>query len=100
MSSGSRVLSFNLLDGAGNKLIAASSFAQDDPATWTASLSGMSDIAAGQQLGQSAQLVESPLNAGHRLRAHSMDCHSASAATCSSLTTRTTRSSCVRSFMD
>ncbi|OLL33050.1 hypothetical protein BTH42_03670 [Burkholderia sp. SRS-W-2-2016] len=78
VSSGYRVLSFNLLDSAGNKLIAASSFAQDDPATWTAPLPGASDIATGQQLWQSAQLIESPLNAGHQLRAHCMDCHSVS----------------------
>ncbi|NML30908.1 hypothetical protein [Paraburkholderia antibiotica] len=78
VSSGYRVLSFNLLDSGGNKLIAASSFTQDDPTAWTAPLPNASDIAAGQQLWQSAQLIESPINAGHQLQAHCMDCHSAS----------------------
>ncbi|NML30471.1 hypothetical protein [Paraburkholderia antibiotica] len=78
VSSGYRVLSFNLLDSAGNPLIAASSFTQDDPTAWTAPLANASDIAAGQQLWQSAQLIESPINASHQLQAHCMDCHSAS----------------------
>ncbi|WP_085484198.1 hypothetical protein [Paraburkholderia susongensis] len=75
VSSGYRVLSFNLLDGNGNKLIADSRFVQDDPTTWTAPLSNASDVNAGAQLWQSATLIESPINAGHPLQAHCMDCH-------------------------
>ncbi|NML30906.1 hypothetical protein [Paraburkholderia antibiotica] len=78
VSSGYRVLSFNLLDSAGNPLIAASSFTQDDPTAWTAPLANASDVATGKQLWQSATLNESPINPSHQLRAHCMDCHSAS----------------------
>jgi hypothetical protein len=78
VSSGYRVLSFNLLNASGNKLIADSSFTQDDPTQWTAPLPSKSDIAAGQKLWQSATLVDSPVNAGQQLKAHCMDCHSAS----------------------
>ena len=78
VSSGYRVLSFNFLDSAGNKLIADSSFVQDDPTTWTAPLPNASDINTGAQLWRSATLLGSPINASHQLKAHCMDCHSSS----------------------
>ncbi|WP_213776635.1 hypothetical protein [Caballeronia sp. dw_276] len=78
VSSGYRVLSFNFLDASGNALIADSSFAQDDPTKWTAPLSSNADISAGATLWQSATLIDSPVNAGQQIKAHCMDCHSAS----------------------
>lgn len=78
VSSGYRVLSFNLLDASGNALIADSNFTQDDPTKWSAPLPNTADIAAGQKLWQSATLIDSPINSGKQLKAHCMDCHSAS----------------------
>ncbi|AMM16627.1 hypothetical protein AX768_21255 [Burkholderia sp. PAMC 28687] len=78
VSSGYRVLSFNLLDGSGNALIADSNFAQDDPTQWTAPLPGIADISAGAALWKNAALTDSPINARQQIKAHCMDCHSAS----------------------
>ncbi|QIE27122.1 hypothetical protein SBC1_54460 (plasmid) [Caballeronia sp. SBC1] len=78
VSSGYRVLSFNLQDVSGQNLISANNFTQDDPTQWTAPLPGASDISAGQALWQSATLIDSPINAGQQLKAHCMDCHAAS----------------------
>ena len=78
VSSGYRVLSFNLQDVSGQNLIASSNFTQDDPTQWTPPLPGASDISAGQALWQSATLIDSPINAGQQLKAHCMDCHTAS----------------------
>jgi hypothetical protein len=78
VSSGYRVLSFNLLNMSGQNLISNNSFTQDDPTKWTAPLPGASDINAGQTLWQSATLIDSPINAGQQLKAHCMDCHTAS----------------------
>ena len=77
VSSGYRVLSFNLQDVSGQNLIASTSFTQDDPTKWTAPLPGASDISAGQALWQSATLTDSPINAS-QIKAHCMDCHTAS----------------------
>jgi hypothetical protein len=78
VSSGYRVLSFNLLDASGQNLVSDNNFTQDDPTKWTAPLPKASDIAAGQVLWQTAALVDSPINAGQQLKAHCMDCHTAS----------------------
>ena len=77
VSSGYRVLSFNLFDAKGKKLIADDNFVQDDPATWVAPLSDARDIQAGESLWRAAQLIDSPIH-GARIKAHCMDCHSAS----------------------
>lgn len=77
ISSGYRVLSFNLLGDSGTRLIADAAFTQEDPTQWTSPLANAKDIGAGATLWQSATLVESPVNAGHQLKAHCMDCHTA-----------------------
>lgn len=77
ITSGYRVLAFNLLDASGNQMVGSTNFTEDDPTRWTPPLSSAADIAAGKQLWQSAQLVESPINVGHVLKAHCMDCHAA-----------------------
>ena len=76
LSSGYRVLAFNLLDATGQKLVADSVFVQDDPTKWKAPLANASDISAGEQLWRTATLVDSPINASKQLQAHCMDCHS------------------------
>jgi hypothetical protein len=78
VSSGYRVLAFNLLDASGQKLVADSVFAEDDPRKWTAPLANAADISAGETLWRTAKLVQSPINSGKQLQAHCMDCHSAS----------------------
>jgi hypothetical protein len=75
VSSGFRVLSFNLRSASGADLIAASSFTNVDPNTWTAPLNNAADIAAGQNLWRTANLRSSPLSSATALRAKCMDCH-------------------------
>jgi hypothetical protein len=77
VSAGYRVLAFNLLDAAGNKLFADASFIQDDPTKWKAPLTNSADISAGAQLWKTATLALSPLSASQQLKAHCMDCHAA-----------------------
>jgi hypothetical protein len=55
--SGFRVLSFNVLDSAGNPLIPSSAFTWDDPNTWKPPSSLASDIAAGKTLWYTASLT-------------------------------------------
>lgn len=76
ISSGFRVLQFNLRDTNSTDLIAASSFSQDDPTQWTAPLTSAADISEGEVLWRTGTLYESPINASHTLNAHCMDCHS------------------------
>ena len=61
---GYRVLAFDLLVGGaqGTPTLPASTFEDDDPATWTPPLDTPADIAAGEQLWLEAQLVESTLS--------------------------------------
>ena len=75
-SSGFRVLDFNLLDDQGTALLPASLFVQEDPSTWTAPHPDEADLQAGQNLWNTATLIESPINANHVLLAHCSDCHS------------------------
>lgn len=77
VSSGYRVLALNLRDASGNNLVDSSNFAQDDPTQWTPPRNTAADIAAGAQLWKAATLFESPINPGHQLQAHCMDCHAA-----------------------
>jgi hypothetical protein len=76
VSSGFRVLAFNLQDSSSNNLIPASSFVQDDPTKWTlpSNAATSADIAAGEQLWKTATLAEAP--GKQNLQAHCMDCHS------------------------
>ncbi len=56
ISSGFRVLNFNILAADGTQLIPQSTFTQDDPSTWTPPLNDAADIQAGQNLWRTAQL--------------------------------------------
>jgi hypothetical protein len=75
ISSGFRVLAFNLQNAAGSNLI-YSGFSRDDPTKWTIPLNDSADIAAGKQLYQNATLTQSSLNSTP-IKAHCMDCHTA-----------------------
>ena len=75
VSSGFRVLAFNLRAGSTN-LIAASAFVEADPTQWTAPLADAADIAAGAALWKTAPLVSSSMTATP-ISAHCMDCHTA-----------------------
>lgn len=61
VTSGFRVLSFNLVDAAGVGKCNPCEFSQEDPSKWTAPLPGATDIAEGQRLFQQATLNTSPL---------------------------------------
>ena len=56
LTSGYRVLEFNLLNGSENPLLEESSFTQDNPATWQPPLNTVADIAEGKRLWQQASL--------------------------------------------
>ena len=74
-SIGYRVLEMNVLNGS-QKQLPESTFEYDDPANWEAPLNNAADISEGEQLWQSAVLVESPLNST-LLRASCGSCHAA-----------------------
>lgn len=82
-SMGYRVLNANLLDGAGNMLVANwpgsnKPLPDEDPATWTPPLNTPADIAAGEQLWNARNImVESPLST-RPVVASCGDCHSVS----------------------
>lgn len=73
---GFRVLRLNLLDTSGQPAILASSFVNDNPATWSAPLAGAADRAAGETLWRGATLIDRP--GGPAIRARCSDCHAQS----------------------
>ncbi len=74
VSSGFRILRFNLLDAIGQSILPADAFVQDDPGTWKPTLTAASDIAAGQALWKHGQLLRSTL-VPSPIRATCADCH-------------------------
>ena len=74
ISMGFRVLAFNFLDIDGNRLLPESAFASDDPAAWQPPLNTPADIASGENLWRTRQLIESPLT-NRVLLARCTDCH-------------------------
>ncbi len=72
LSTGYRVLNFNVLDANGAQLVPASEFSEDDPSTWLAPLSPAADIQAGQALWKTAALTN-PVSGS--IKAHCGDCH-------------------------
>ncbi len=73
---GFRVLRLNLLDTSGQPAILASSFVNDNPATWSAPLASAADRAAGETLWRSATIIDRP--GGPPIRARCSDCHAQS----------------------
>ncbi len=70
VTSGYRVLAFNIRSG-GTNLLPASTFVNDDPNTWQSPSAASSDIAAGLALYQGASLT----TASGAIKAHCSDCH-------------------------
>ena len=73
LTSGYRVLEFNLLNGSGNPLLEESSFTQDSPATWQPPLNTAADITEGKRLWQQASLR--PGNMTQTIKATCGGCH-------------------------
>ena len=75
ISSGYRVLSFNLSEGDRPGVLPASAFRSDDPSTWRAPRNTSADIQAGRQLWERENhLVESP-GSQRIIRASCSNCH-------------------------
>lgn len=75
ISSGYRVVDFNLLDENGNRLIANDVFTEDDPATWQPPLPDAASISDGRALWDDAPINSSPLATAGPMRATCGDCH-------------------------
>ncbi len=73
--SGFRVLAFNFVDGAGRPLLPPETFAHEDPGKWRPPLPNADQIAAGQSLWRTAQLLANGLPHSPPIRAHCADCH-------------------------
>lgn len=74
ISVGYRVIEFNILDDANVNMIAASSFEEEDPATWTAPFTDQTSIDEGEDLWRNAELL-SPSLSNKTIKARCMDCH-------------------------
>jgi hypothetical protein len=72
VSSGFRVLAFNLQSG-GENLLPPETFTNDDPSKWQPPLHDAADIAAGHELWETGDLIDSP--GGVPIKAHCSDCH-------------------------
>ena len=73
--SGFRVLAFNLKDSGEEPVLAADTFAEEDPNLWTPPLKDSNSISAGAALWQSAPLMANGLRDAPKIRAHCADCH-------------------------
>jgi len=75
LSSGYRILAFNLLTDAGTKLLSPERFLLDAPENWAPPLPDAHSIEAGRDLWHSASLLESSLPNSPKIQAHCGDCH-------------------------
>lgn len=75
VSSGYRILRFNIVDANGHDVVPASAFVDDDPDTWTAPLTTSTQIEAGRKLWSSAVLTENDLAGAGHIQAACADCH-------------------------
>lgn len=75
VTSGFRVLGFNIASG-GTNLLPSSLFVQDDPDNWQPPSTAASDISAGQTLWHTAALTVPGSNGPIGIQAHCADCHS------------------------
>jgi hypothetical protein len=76
LSSGLRVLAFNLVTSDGGMVLPAAAFSQEDPNSWTPPLRDPNDISAGKSLWYTAQLVANNRPGAPAIHAHCADCHS------------------------
>ncbi len=74
VTTGFRIIAFNLLASDGSQIMPADQFANDDPSLWTAPLNDSADISAGQTLWHTATLAQSSLTTS-TIKAHCADCH-------------------------
>ncbi|HEX8548912.1 MAG TPA: T9SS type A sorting domain-containing protein [Cytophagaceae bacterium] len=72
---GYRVVKFNLVDDAGNKLLSREIFSEENPSTWKAPRPSTADIEAGKVLYETASLTHSPIKSSITLKAKCVDCH-------------------------
>ena len=72
VTGGYRIVDFNLLRG-GEEVLAAGTFVEDDPATWTPPLGDGGAVQAGQDLWENAKLRDFP--GGPKLKATCSGCH-------------------------
>lgn len=75
VSSGYRVLAWNLLTAEGGKVLPPEEFIEDNPDAWAPLASDKSFIEAGRDLWQSAELTQSSEPSSPKIRAHCADCH-------------------------
>lgn len=75
LSTGYRILGFQLRQTGGQGLLPASIFTEEDTANWQPPLNTPADIADGERLWRTATLIESSLPNARTLRAHCTDCH-------------------------
>ena len=75
-SMGFRIISLNLLDQNGNKLVAESEFQTSNPDTWAAPIAGAAAVNEGKVLWETATLLKSPGQAA--IRAKCAMCHTPS----------------------
>lgn len=73
-TNGYRILDFNLLRGDA-PVLPRSTFAEDDPNTWTPPLPARDDISEGKRLFTQHPLAASPLEPDRMLKARCADCH-------------------------
>lgn len=73
LSSGWRVLQFNLIRSGGATVLSESLFSEDNPADWEPILKSSADIAEGEYLWYNAELVVNP--GGAAIKARCADCH-------------------------
>jgi hypothetical protein len=76
LSSGFRVLAFNLVTADGGMALPATAFSQEDPKTWTPPRRDPTDISAGKSLWYGAQLAANNRPGAPAIHAHCADCHS------------------------
>lgn len=74
LSSGYRIVRFNLVDAAGVKLLPTNTFKEDDPNTWTQPIAGSAAAAAGKILWETKNITEGPKST-IVLKAKCGDCH-------------------------
>jgi len=75
LSSGYRIVSFNLLTAAGGEILAPERFLLDAPENWAPPHSDQLSIEAGRQLWHSASLAENSSPNSRRIQARCSDCH-------------------------
>ena len=75
LTSGFRVLAFNLITNDGARVLPDATFEQDDPAKWLPPRPAAQDIAAGRNLWYKAALVANDRPGAMPIRSHCADCH-------------------------